>query len=519
MTNAPRLAVVPRVDARAQRATGAELFHAFHTTGIRYCFWKSDPDELERGLHGASDLDVLIDRADSRRAAEVLVRCGFKRFAPAPGKAYPAVEDYLGLDAVTGALLHCHAHYRLLIGRPNVKEYRLPWEDVLLATRRLDVATGVYVADPDVEILLLVLRFATKLRARDLMRGLLGRPVVTAEWRRQLARLGQRGNWARSRTLCAELLGERFAARFAELVSNPVRAWRALFVAWAARRELRRFRRSGRIGGLVHRWWRALAWAAGGVSRRSLRIPFPFRRTVPSGGLVVAVLGPDGSGKSTITREVAAAFATKLDVFLVYFGSGDGPGSLVRWPLRVARRVVKRFGLTSRRRGVAASPGAPPHERTGSGGLPLSLALTLWALALSLEKRRKLRSMWRARNLGMIVLADRYPQAQVMGFNDGPLLSRFSGRRSALLRRLARWESAPYLWAERYPPDLIVKLNVTPATALQRKPETSPSEVARRIGAVRRLAYLPPATVVDVDADRPLSEVSLAVKRAVWDLL
>ena len=44
-------------------------------------------------------------------------------------------------------------------------------------------------------------------------------------------------------------------------------------------------------------------------------------------GLVVAVVGPDGSGKSTLCRgELSAAYAGEREVIPLYFGSGDGPG-------------------------------------------------------------------------------------------------------------------------------------------------------------------------------------------------
>ena len=84
------------------------------------------------------------------------------------------------------------------------------------------------------------------------------------------------------------------------------------------------------------------------------------------------------------------------------------------------------------------------------------------------------------------------------------------------MRGLARWEAEPYRWAERYPPDLVIKLHVSPESALARKPDTGRAEVERRITAIRALAYGPQSVVVDVDADRPLTEVSGEVTRIVW---
>jgi thymidylate kinase len=139
----------------------------------------------------------------------------------------------------------------------------------------------------------------------------------------------------------------------------------------------------------------------------------------------------------------------------------------------------------------------------------------LWALTLSYEKRRKLRRASQARNRGIIVVSDRYPQNQVMGFNDGPLLRHWLNHRSWFLRALARWEGAPYRWAEEFPPDLVIKLNISPDVACLRKPEMEPAESRRRVETIRGLAF-PMSDIVEIDADAPLEEVLLKVKRAIW---
>ena len=103
------------------------------------------------------------------------------------------------------------------------------------------------------------------------------------------------------------------------------------------------------------------------------------------------------------------------------------------------------------------------------------------------------------------------------GFNDGPLLGHFANHRSRVLRWLARLEAAPYVAADRYAPDLVMKLHVTPETAVRRKPDTNVPEVARRLAALTTFRYPFPAEVLNVDADRPLAVVRADVYRLVWD--
>ena len=106
-----------------------------------------------------------------------------------------------------------------------------------------------------------------------------------------------------------------------------------------------------------------------------------------------------------------------------------------------------------------------------------------------------------------------------MGFNDGPLLSGWLEHKNRLLRRIACWEMAPYLWADQTPPDLIVRLNVTLETAKQRDPEMDLDYLRRRIKTVRSFQFRETAPVVEIDANQPLKAVLLESSRAIWHSL
>ena len=147
------------------------LLARLHEADLAYCHWKSN-EHLEAAIEGLTDLDILVDRRRDGELRRILADSGFKRFVAPPLRAYPGIEDYLALDRDTGRLVHLHLHHRLTLGERHLKGYRLPWEARLLATRRLDPATGVYVADPAIELVLLLVRAALKQRARDRARRL-----------------------------------------------------------------------------------------------------------------------------------------------------------------------------------------------------------------------------------------------------------------------------------------------------------------------------------------------------------
>jgi thymidylate kinase len=197
----------------------------------------------------------------------------------------------------------------------------------------------------------------------------------------------------------------------------------------------------------------------------------------PRGGLLIALVGADGSGKSSLAKRVVTWLRWKLDARVIYFGSGDGPSSFLRLPFRQVLRLVIAARSDTRR------PVAPLRDR-----VPTPVR-ALWALVLALEKRRRLMQVWRARNRGLVVVCDRYPQNQIMGFADGPLLDRWQYARSPWLRMLARWEATPYAWAQAHAPDLVLKLRVTPGVAVRRKPEMRPRRSLPARARGRRAAF------------------------------
>ena len=477
------------------------LLDQLEREGIGYCHWKSN-EHLEAALTGATDLDVLVDRSRSCDLLRILNATGFKRFEPTRPNAYPAMEDYLGFDEATGSLIHLHLHYELTLGEQRLKGYRVPWENRILATRVLRAGAGVSVCEPNMEMLLLIVRAALKLRSRDLVRACLGAGATSADLQREFEWLSDRTTPDEVCAIAGEQLGPAVVPALREILDRGPsfgRTWKLRRAAWHTLSEYRTHRP---IAGRVARWLRELEYACSGIAVRYLKRPVPFKRTLPRGGLMIAFAGSDGSGKSTVTALIANWLAWKTEPYRVYFGSGQGTSSLMRLPLLVVHRAstkVRGGGRDSSQRGWLRS----------------RLRL-IWGLVLAREKRSKLRRAWRARNRGMIVICDRFPQNECMGFNDGPLCSEWLTHRSRILRALARWERGPYAWAEQNPPDLVIKLDVSESVALGRKPDMTAEEIHKRVEAVRRLRFGQGVKTVHVDADEPLERVLLQVKRLIW---
>jgi thymidylate kinase len=486
------------------------LFPALDVAGARYVHWKSN-EHLQPALAAETDLDILFDRGQYRLVRRVLDECGFKPFLATARTGYPGIEDHFALDPATGRLVHCHAHFLLSAGARYLKGHRIPWEERFLATSREDPSTGVRIADPNLELLTLLIRAAMKLRTRDRLATIFGRQGFRGGTLREYEWLLERADQKETVALAHELLGPGAARVVEQLLDHPPRDSDIRRLRRAARPTVDEWRtRRGGFPALQEVWSRELHAARTALNRRTLHRAKPGRRVVPGGGILIAFMGADGSGKSTVVEAVSDRLARKIDVLRLYMGSGDGPVSLLRSPLKPLAKAVRR----TRRPGDGGGAGSASIRRDST---PILAGRILWALSLSREKRQRLEAAWRARNRGMIVVTDRYPQAQIPGFNDGPLLRARAESGGRLLQHAATAEERAYLLAERQAPDLVVRLRVTPEVAIARKPDMTATEIARRDKAIGSMSWGDETRVVDVDASQPLDEVIRQVLLAIWE--
>jgi len=493
------------------------LFDALDAAGARHVHWKSN-EHLDAALAGLTDLDVLFDRRQYDLVRRVLAETGYKPFRTTDRSGYPGIEDHIALDRDTGRLVHCHAHFLLSVGRRYLKGHRLPWEDAFLQTATRDPDRGVMVADPALELITLLVRATLKLRVRDRLGAVHGRPALRGDLAREFEWLSGRADPRQTLDVAQDLLGGEAAEVVRLALGSGLDDPTLRRLRRAAAPALEEWRTHGRLAAIREGWIREAHAIRMALNRRSLRRAVPGRRLLPAGGILVAFVGADGSGKSTVVDATSRRLASKLDVLRLYMGSGDGPVSLLRSPLRPLARAVdrRRRDPPGERDGAAMTSGESPGTPRRDPNL-IFAGRVLWALSLAREKRHRLALAWRARNRGLVVIADRYPQAQIEGFSDGPLLRAHALQGGALLRRAASMEETPYRLAARQPPDLIVRLRVTPRVAVSRKPEMTEEEIARRDAAIAALAWAPATTVVDVDADRPLDEVLRDVLAALWN--
>lgn len=221
---------------------------------------------------------------------------------------------------------------------------------------------------------------------------------------------------------------------------------------------------------------------------------------VPLAG-VIAVTGCDGSGKSTLTTDLVRQLGTEHRVAFVYLGQSSGHigQQIARLPLLgplLGRYLARKAERVNDKQ--ASAPDA---------------AAALVMHGLSLWRVHKFRRMLRWSRRGVVVVTDRYPQAEVAGFKfDGPAWDASLPSRG-LVRWLARREQGLYVWMASHLPALLIRLNIDAETAHARKPDHKLSTLQAKVRVIPGLQFNA-SPLLDLDGRSPYDQVRDAALRA-----
>jgi hypothetical protein len=514
-----RADTIPRVRAfppEALRAVTA-LLDALLDARVAFCSWKSN-EHLGAGLAGETDLDLLVERSHAGAFRAIVAGQSIKSLTPPRDGRHPATEHFLGFDDATGRLFHVHVQYELVLGEKYIKNYTLP-----LTRRLLDSATlveGVPVPAPELELAILATRSLLKYRLRDAVKDVSGvrTPGIPAETRAELA-------WLRRRTTVADVRTE-LEVRGCPLPAGPICAFleavdraprpglELIRLRAELRHALRGFRRRGRVRA-------SLAYGRGAwLRRRRFRImPADLRMLPVAGGTAVALVGSDGSGKSTMSRAIEQWLGWKVQTRVYYMGS--------KAPSRRSRALYLTFRALRRTHRAWSERLDDRRQITTPVAAARDTVRALHSLSIARDRGRRYQQAQRDARDGRVVIFDRFPLAsldvtEAQRLFDGPEIPDvLPAPMGPVPRALAAAEARLY---RRFRlPEHLVMLRVDLDTAIDRKPDHPPEVLLAKCTAfdalTERVRTLTEVDVSHVDANQPPDMVLSDLKQAVWHVL
>lgn len=430
-----------------------KLCDALKDEGIVYCHWKST-NALDRSAQGENDLDLLVSRVDAQRFTEILLRLGFKYTLGSREKQLPGVQDYYGYDQQTNNFVHVHAHFQLILGHDFSKNYRIPIERQYLES---SVPGDLFnIPSPEYELIVFVIRMILKHSTWDVIitrQGILSPPE-----RKELTYLQSRAN----RSLLYSILKQQIPYIDSVLFDNCLHSlqpgcsiWTRIKLGEQLQSRLKAYTRRSRFSDIYLKLWLRMVRA---TERRIFR--YTPKQRMANGGVIVAIIGGDGAGKTTTVNELYKWLSKDFETIKIHMGK-----PVWSWTTRSVRGILK-IGRTLHLYPFMKAP-IQYTDNTESiifPGYP-------WLIREICTARDRYLSYIKARysaNNGAIVICDRFPLPCVK-FMDGPLGNWMTSNHNAnwLIKALIKLEENFYQAIS--PPELLIVLKVDPEIAVRRK--------------------------------------------------
>ena len=218
----------------------------------------------------------------------------------------------------------------------------------------------------------------------------------------------------------------------------------------------------------------------------------------------VALIGPDGAGKTTVARQLPTLLPMR--VRYLYMGVSADSSNVMLPTTRIARRVKRALGAPPDTAGPPSHDPTRSRRRSLRGRAVGSVRAGLRLANRTAEEWYRQALAWRWQRDGSLVLFDRhffidYHAYDVAGDHDRSLSQRLHG---LMVARMPR-------------PDLVVYLDAPAEVLLARKGEGSIEALEMRRAEYRAIAPLVPR-FVEVDATRPADVVARDVADRILEV-
>ncbi|MDI2091451.1 nucleoside/nucleotide kinase family protein [Commensalibacter oyaizuii] len=215
---------------------------------------------------------------------------------------------------------------------------------------------------------------------------------------------------------------------------------------------------------------------------------------------VIAIIGVDGSGKSTLCNELMVWLKDQYPTRLCHLGRQTGG---------IARTIARLPFVGKKIDHNIANKTNKARMNKGPNGF---VACVMFLL--SLKRVYRFCKMLQLEKQGFLILTDRYPQTSVIGGLDGPDMT-VDHPKSNIARYLTRLERRLYHWMTDHQPDLVIRLNVDIETAMRRKPDHRLSSITKKIESIQQLTFKD-APILDLNSHQyPIGQIVQQAKDAI----
>jgi thymidylate kinase len=470
------------------------LIAALDEGDVSYSLWKGVFD-IQPALAGEDDLDLLVNRGDREAMESTLIRLNFKRVNNCFARYQHALEDYYGFDEASGRFIHLQIYYQLIFGQRLIENIHLPVESLLL-NKSVMHESGLKIVSPEHELIVFVLRkYAQKGYLNVLRPGSMRRLAkdVSAEFAFLEGRCDGENLVIELEHLMPGLSADLFRHAMT-LMTTTHSALNWLLTRRKLMAALSQYARQDIVAAQLNWLLRRVSLSRQGAKKQAV-----------SGGLSIALIGSDGSGKSTAIEFLNQWLGSVFDVD--YFHMGRPKPSFFTSIISRLSKALLPIACAEKSVGEAGELTSAPWPKSFRW-LPKVLYCTV-----ARDRYKNYQRIQKAVNKGKVALIDRFPIEEIKQM-DCPRIHTLADEDNDEPSVFSRIEKSYYKKMAK--PDLTILMVVDPETAAKRQAGDGYDYVIRRASEVQAVAHQLQDRVSIIDANQALVDVRQQLVRTCW---
>lgn len=479
-----------------------EIFKEMNQEKIEYCKFKGN-DHLEKSIAGKKDFDLLVNKKDREKLHILLHKKGFKRLNSSLRKSYIGTENFIFYDVDNDKTHQFHIHYDIIFGGYLSNNYYLRDSKLWLKNAKEHPKYKVKIVTPELELIFVVLRCTIRNKSiREHLKNIWEKVKNEDSYLNYLTKLFKQSNAIRKeekqklsyltkkieRNVFNNILEKNFKNE-KKLINDFLEFYQKqklthLNLSFFSLKANKILKNRLRFSKKESKWKKEM--------RRKEKKRGNSIRSLTSGGMIISIIGADGSGKSTLSKDLKN-WITKRGKFsseVMHLGQKK---NIITKLLKFLTFITLKLKLKN-----------------------LSQLIKGYRyLIIAKYRLREVRECEMLSQKGKIVITDRYPLPE---FWEGeyPMDSPRLNKENLCYQE----EKKQYHKIKKIQPDIIITLNVTLEKAVERKPKEHKnpkmiSIISKKIKTAKRTNRLDNS--VQVDATRDYEEVLRKCKKIIWE--
>ena len=365
------------------------LFKNLNNENITFCNWK-DHHTAEKHLEGNGDLDIFIPLRLRKEFDRISKKEGFRQVSSYQS-SHNYIRHYYGLDEPTSKFVHIHAYFRIITGEHISKNYDLPIESYIL--ENLDNSFLLPKTNIAAQNAIFLIRYFLKIGS---LYGLI-------QYWRDFRKYSNEWNYIKHDCNFDDIselkLSFQDLEKMKQIFVSSSFAKKFLF-SLKIKKKLREYQRRS--------FFQHQVFNIKNLLLRSFNKIFLKKQKIFEPGIVIAVCGLDGSGKSTLVSNLKFFFSKHFCTKIIHLGRPQS--NMITFLANIIIKIYSLFKVVFPKR-------KSPSESLLSNNVSIIFAIR--SVLLAYDRKIQSNKVFQYSKDGFMVICDRYPGMQ-NGKMDSP---------------------------------------------------------------------------------------------------